>query len=510
MLTGPGTGRPTPSSHPQGTSLEEVLGRTPDYEVVAHKHNGWFVVTVRGRYLDPMIEVLRTRVFKESKLSLAIDLSKLANVGMPLAREIYFFSQQLRQQGDRRVVLLNPPEKMRSLLGLISPSAKMITFSTENELPADVRTLENMAERMETECVAIRKSITTNALWQFVDRESSWLCPFCAQIIEDVKVVSRVSIPQAVVEKVYRHIHHGCSVYNPVTPQYQPVEALEKKIHAVNEQKFRASSAHAEKLESTVKQLQDKAQFAESMEQGLRVAVDRQRRLLPARPPEVQGCEIALVYRPAQRVSGDFYDFMELPDGRMGISIGDVAGHGIEAGILMGMTKKVINIRALDLGDPVAAMRKANADIYKELDRQTFVTAFLAFYDPQTRLLSYARAGHNPPLLFNKKREPRHRKFDASGLMLGMSLGAVFDRAIRGENVQLESGDVLFFFTDGLEEAKNEKQQLFGLDRVTPILESEVDRPASFILGAVSFALDRFCGQCPQEDDITAICVKIL
>lgn len=511
------TGTPVPPIQPArnpgpGHALaggkEEIVTRTPDYEIATRRHGNWLLVFLRGRYVDQMIEVLQNQVFKE-KTSYAVDLSKLANIAMPLARHFYFVAGQLKS-GDTRLVLLNPPEKMRSLIGLIASGAKLITFSAEDELPPDARNIEAAAARLDQEYADIRKNITTNSLWQFVDREACWLCPFCTQTLEDAKVVSRVSVPQPVVEKIYRHIHHRCDVYNPAQPRFQPAAALEQKIKAINDAKFSASRAHAETLESKVRLLQDKAQFADAMEQGLKVAVDRQRRLLPARPPEIRGCEIALVYRPAQHVSGDFYDFIEIPGGKLGISIGDVAGHGIEAGILMGMTKKVINIRATELNDPVAALRKANGDIYKELDRQTFVTAFLATYDPSTRLLSYARAGHNPPILFSRARTPTSRKFDAGGLMLGMSQGAVFDRAMQGENVQLQTGDVLFFYTDGLEEAKNTQSELFGLQRVVPILESECDRPASFILGAVSFALDRFCGSVPQEDDVTAICVKIL
>lgn len=514
----PGTGKPLPPTQPSkvpplppigAKAKEEVVVRTPDFEIATRRHGSWLIVHLRGRYVDAMLEALQNSVFKE-KSSFAIDLSKLANIAMPLARQLYFLSSQLKQGGDTRLALLNPPEKFRSLLGLIAPNAKMIMFTEEDELPGDARNVEAAAARLEAEYETIRKNITTNALWQFVDRESSWLCPFCAELLDDVKVVSRVSVPQPMVEKIYRHINHRCSAYNPVQPKFQPAPLLEQKIKTTNEMKFSASVQRVETLETKVKQLEDRAQFADAMEQGLKVAVDRQRRLLPPRPPEVPGCEIALVYRPAQHVSGDFYDFIELQGGKLGLSLGDVAGHGIEAGILMGMTKKVINIRATELNEPVAALRKANGDIYKELDRQTFVTAFLAFYDPQTRLFSYARAGHNPPILYNRKRQPPSRKLDAGGLMLGMSQGVVFDRAMAGENVQLQTGDILFFYTDGLEEAKNEKGELFSLHRVIPILESEFERPASFILGAVSFALDRFCGALPQEDDVTAICVKIL
>jgi len=196
--------------------------------------------------------------------------------------------------------------------------------------------------------------------------------------------------------------------------------------------------------------------------------------------------------------------------GRTGFSIGDVAGHGIEAGILMGMTKKVINIRASDCDEPVEVMRKANGDIYKELDRQTFVTAFLGMLDPEKKQFVYARAGHNPPLLFNRKRTPPHRKFDTGGLMLGMSLGTIFDRAMTGETVDLQQGDVILLYTDGLEEAKNDKGELFGTQRMAEVLEKEGERPSKFMLGALGFELDRFAGTGVAEDDVTAVCIKCL
>ncbi|HVE41651.1 MAG TPA: SpoIIE family protein phosphatase, partial [Planctomycetota bacterium] len=88
----------------------------------------------------------------------------------------------------------------------------------------------------------------------------------------------------------------------------------------------------------------------------------------------VTGCEIAYTYRPADELSGDFFDFVEMTDGRIGFVIGDVSGHGIEAGILMGMTKKVLSIRLSEIGDPVAAVKKTNADIVKDMDRSSFVT----------------------------------------------------------------------------------------------------------------------------------------
>lgn len=498
---------PVPTPKPKPTATENILARTPSYEVVTQSRGPWTLVTLRGMYDDAMVEILRNKVFK-TRTSLAFDLTNLSGITIQLARELYFTASKMRTT-EHRLVLVNPGEKISSLILLIAPDAKIASFPTLEELPSDPRSLEQQIERLEVEFEEIRKNLFTNPLWQFVDRETCWLCPFCANAVEDVKIVSRVSIARQTLDNLYRHLHRRCIGFNPKMPRFKPQAELEAKIKKINAEKFSASKSHATTLESKVRVLEDKAQLADSLEQSLKIAVDRQQRLLPAKPPQIPNCDIALTYRPAQRVSGDFYDFIDMGQGRIGIAIGDVAGHGIEAGILMGMTKKVLNIRASELMDPVEAMKQTNSDIYKDLDRQTFVTAFLGMFDPAAKTLTYARAGHNPPLLYNKSRTPAHQKLEAGGMMLGMAPGTLFDRAMTGETIQLEPGDMILFYTDGLEEAKNEKSELFGLARVAPVLEHDAERPSAYVLGAIAFELERFCGKLPQEDDITAICLKI-
>ncbi len=500
---------PVPPPRPMPPSDEDTVARKASFEIKSRRQGPWLVVSLRGTYTDEIVEVLRKEIFRQ-KVSFAIDLSLLAGIKSTLARELWFVSQQLRTAGDTRLVLLNQPEALRGLFTLISQGAKLAAFQSPEDLPADAKGLEQHLARIETEMSDLKKQIMGNALWQFVDRENCWLCPFCGKIQDDVKLVSKVSITQAVVEKVSRHLHHRCAGYSPANPRYLPAPQLEATIRTNNEDKFNASRGRNAALETKVRELSGKAQWAESMEAGLKLAVDRQKRLLPSKTPEIPGFELAIVYRPAARVSGDFYDFIDMGEGKVGFTIGDVAGHGIEAGILMGMTKKVLNIRASELGDPVAAMRKTNTDIYKELDRQTFVTAFLGVLDPASKSWNYARAGHNPPLLFNARRTPQHLKMEAGGLMLGMSTGAVFEKTMVGETIQLQGGDIILLYTDGLEEAKNSKGELFGTTRMAQVLEKEYDRPTSFILGALSFELDRFIGTVPAEDDITAVCIKAL
>lgn len=493
---------PTP---PAGST---VVARTPDYEITTQRRGNWLIAGIRGRYEEKVLDILRTQILNQPA-SFAFDFSGLNGITVNLAREVWFLSNKLRTT-DFRVVLVNPGDKIRSLIGLIAPGAKVPNVTGLEDLPAEPKLLEAHLARIAAEQEELRKNLTSNAIWQYVDREACWLCPFCATIVEEVRIPSRVSIPLPVLEQVYRHIHRRCPRYSPANPKYHTQAELEAKIKQVNADKFAVSKQFTAQLETKVRTLEAKTSWAESLEASMKLAVDRQKHMLPEKAPQLPGCEIAISYRPAQQVSGDFYDFIEMGEGRVGISIGDVAGHGIEAGILMGMTKKVLNIRASELMDVVEAMKRTNIDIYKDLDRQTFVTAFLGMFDPATKQFTYARAGHNPPFLVNKARTPVTTKFDAGGLMLGMSQGTMFDRSMQQRTVDLQSGDVILLYTDGLEEAKNTSGELFGLQRCMQIVEAECDKPANYILGALSLAVDRFSGGLPQEDDITTICLKIL
>ncbi|MBI4564960.1 MAG: PP2C family protein-serine/threonine phosphatase [Planctomycetes bacterium] len=496
---------PTPSQ-PPGT--ERVLSSNADFQVAARVLGNWLFVLLRGHYDDRLLTALRTQVFTQ-RMSLAIDVSGLTGITTTLARELYLTAGRMKST-KFRLALVNPNEKVLSLISLLAPGARLPSFAAPEELPPDPLQMERQLERADKEREQIRAGLRANPLWQHVDREGHWLCPFCAKTVDQVRLTARLSVPAPTIEAIYGHLHAQCDGYDPDAPQPKTARDLEAALKAINEEKLKTARSFATALETKVRVLEDKAQWAQSFEQGLKIAVDRQKRLLPAKPPDIPGCDVALVYRPAQSVSGDFYDFIDMGQGRVGLAIGDVAGHGIEAGILMGMTKKVLSIRAHELGDAAAALCRANADVYGDLDRRTFVTAFLGVYDPAARVLTYARAGHNPPLLFNRDRAPSVQKLDTGGLMLGMSQSALFDRTMKSEAVQMLSGDVVLLYTDGLEEAKNAQGEQFGLDRFTKVLEAQWGKPACNIVGALSLALDTFCGSVAQEDDVTVICLKVL
>jgi sigma-B regulation protein RsbU (phosphoserine phosphatase) len=279
-------------------------------------------------------------------------------------------------------------------------------------------------------------------------------------------------------------------------------------VRRANQEKVVVSKRRMSAMETKIHALSDKARMADELAESVRGAWDRQRRLLPAKPPPAAGADIDILYRPAALVSGDFYDFVPLAGGRLGFFIGDVSGHGIEAGILMGMAKKVLAIRLEEHGAPAAAIRRANQDLFRELDRQSFVTAFAGVYDPAARTLEFARAGHNPPVLYNPARTPACEELQPSGQGLGLSSGDLFDQALEARTLALRGGDILVLYTDGLVEARDPSNQQFGAERLMATLESSLGEPPPFLLSRIAGELDRFAAGAPPDDDVTVLCLR--
>ncbi len=484
---------------------EETILRTPQFEIAAVRVGAFLVVRLRGRYVDDLLLPLRKRVFNQPKTNFAVDVTGMSDLAMPLARELYFASQSLKGT-PHRLVLLRPPEKILSLLSLLS-TAPLPSVSSENDLGQDLaQTDERLAQR-DRELARIRAEIQNTPVWQQFLRDAGWCCPYCGKLQEDVKISSRVNVVPVALERIYDHVWLRCPLFRPGSGgRYRPLTELQAVIRAATADDLAAAKMDVAVMETKLTQLEKKAKKAEAFEQSLKIASARQRRLLPEKPPTVFGAEISILYRPAERVSGDFYDFVEFPDGRLGLVIGDVAGHGIEAAILMGMAKKVLALRLEEFGDPVETVRRANHDLYRDLDRQIFVTAFVALLDAPNRSLSYARAGHNPPLLY---RAGRTRRLEAGGLGLGMSDGPVFERALVGESVSLEEQELLLLYTDGIVEAKDGSGEEYGIERLERTLGETDGKNVNFLLGILGHELDRFSGGRPQEDDITAVAVKI-
>jgi phosphoserine phosphatase RsbU/P len=242
-----------------------------------------------------------------------------------------------------------------------------------------------------------------------------------------------------------------------------------------------------------------------TMKRDLEIAREIQTWLVPSKPPEVAGADIAFASRPQNSVAGDYYDAFyptanAAENGKLMLVIADVAGKSIPAALLMATLQaslRTIAGEGAPLGELVVRLnRYASAH---SLDGRRFTTAVLTEYDPATRHLAYVNAGHNPPIL--RHANAALEKLEVGGLPLGIETGAVYDTAA----VDLRPGDALIFYTDGVVEAFDEKGDPFGderwLDAIRALPEWNAQESLQFLMKRV----DDFVGLTHQSDDITCL-----
>ena len=242
---------------------------------------------------------------------------------------------------------------------------------------------------------------------------------------------------------------------------------------------------------------------SEKMARELEVAGEIQASFLPESVPDLLGWDIAAAIEPARRTSGDFYDFMDLGNGRYGILIADVADKGTGAALYMALSRTIIRTFAFQYPDqPEVALRKANERILSDTMSDQFVTVFYAVLDVATGTITYANAGHNPILVLADGTEPRWL------FKTGIPLGMLEEMVWKQEQITLQSGDIMLFYTDGVTEAQISSEALFGEDRLLAVGQATRQDGADRVVTAVAEAIHEFVGDAPQFDDITLVVLK--
>lgn len=249
--------------------------------------------------------------------------------------------------------------------------------------------------------------------------------------------------------------------------------------------------------------------FSESerkqLEEELELSAVVQRALLPQTPPEIPGVELAAFTRPAAIVGGDYFDFFHFRDGTHGLVIADIPGHGVSAGMLMSSLQTAIRTMAPDTDSPSEILERINRFYIHNIHLTTFVTIFLARFDPITHTLTYASAGHNPPAVVNKRQSEVTWLYPTAP-----AIGLAEEFHSRTESVMLEHGDVLFLYTDGVTEAFNPTLEQFGTMRLAELLEKNVSLGATDLIQAVRQGLEVFGDGHLLEDDTTFVALKLV
>lgn len=298
-----------------------------------------------------------------------------------------------------------------------------------------------------------------------------------------VLVLNRVDIPPRLLDL----ISISAQIVSVVLSKKQMSQALIEKSHCLRNLKL-----HAQYVEK------------KRIERDLELARDIQARLLPEKPPKIKGLEIKTFFKPAHQVGGDYYDFHLLNALKGWCFLGDVAGKGSAAAIIMATLRSMLR----------AELRKSfayagnlltglNTLLCPDVREGGFVTFFAGFIDMQRERVMFSNAGH-PPLLVYRQEEDRIESFEA----LTMPLGIADDTIYPTQSIPFRSQDILLLYTDGIHEARNPSKEEFGLERLRTVFQQAHRWRPERIVQAVLKAVEDFREELPQHDDITLMVIK--
>lgn len=224
--------------------------------------------------------------------------------------------------------------------------------------------------------------------------------------------------------------------------------------------------------------------------------------------PELPGYRFAARFEACEDVSGDFYEFISLPDGRLGFAQGDVSGHGMQAGLIMSMAKKTLSIFASSGGSPAETLAMVNDSLVDDLGGRIFISMTYAILDPGLGTIVWARAGHNPTMCFNLHTDEVD-EIRPKGMVVGMKKGAIFRNSLEEYTTQVRSGDVFLVYTDGINETMNRQNEEYGTELLIEIMRKHSAAGPDVLLDRIMDSVRQFRGGSTASDDSTllALCV---
>ena len=279
---------------------------------------------------------------------------------------------------------------------------------------------------------------------------------------------------------------------------------LSEQEYSVDDRKLlndlATQAAPAVRVAQLVRQQEAEAMERGRMEQELKIAGIIQQTLLPKALPQIDGYDVAAYYRPAREVGGDFYDFLYLDDGRVGLVIGDVTDKGVPAALVMATTRTLIRASAERLVSPGAVLERVNDLLQPDIPARMFVTCLYALLDPKTGVLQFANAGHDLPYRAGVNGTD---ELHARGMPLGLMSGMAYEE----KTIQLDPGDTILFYSDGLAEAHAPDGEMFGFPRVKALLQHKAvcEELIQYLLAQLA----DFTGEgWEQEDDVTLVTLQ--
>ncbi len=247
----------------------------------------------------------------------------------------------------------------------------------------------------------------------------------------------------------------------------------------------------------------------ERFSRELEIAHQVQARLLPQRDPSLKDYIIKGLCVSAREVGGDYYDYFDLGDNKLGVVIGDVSGKGLPAAFYMTLTKGIFQSQASVSLSPSEVLKRVNKILINTLEKGSFVTMFYGVLDCAENTFLYARAGHEPGIYYNSEKN-KVEILRPPGIGLGLKDGSIFEKNICDRKLSLNSGDIILLYTDGFNDARNKDDEDYGRERILKFIEKNNKIAGDEFLRALSDEISAFSANSPQFDDLTVISIKYL
>ena len=241
---------------------------------------------------------------------------------------------------------------------------------------------------------------------------------------------------------------------------------------------------------------------AERFDRQVKAASEIQHRMLPSQPPRHAGLELGGAYDPTLEVGGDFYDFIELPDGQLGVCIADVVGKGLPAALMMASVRSALRVHAYQSHDVGCIMERVNRHMCRDTRAGEFATLIYGVFSADSHTFTYSNAGHIPPLLL---RGDKLTELTAGGLVIGVQPEETFERG----TTLLNPSDILIMITDGVTEAMDFEGTAYGRDRLVASIRKHRSLDAQQLVQQILWDVRRFVGLADQSDDITIVVAKV-
>jgi sigma-B regulation protein RsbU (phosphoserine phosphatase) len=328
-----------------------------------------------------------------------------------------------------------------------------------------------------------------------------------AKTVEGLKIAGIILLGAVVVVAIVAFLSSR-SVTRPVRQLAQAAQKLSKGDYDTRVD-IRTGD-ELQELGETFSEVGPKLAEREQMKRSLELAMEIQQSLLPQESPKLEGFDVAGTSVYCEETGGDYFDFIDLIDvgaGKLGIAVGDVTGHGIAAALLMASARGALRSHAGRHGGNLDELFRAlNLHLVRDTGEGLFMTLFYGILDAETRSLCWTSAGHDPAFWLHR-RSGKIEELPNTGIPLGVVEETAFEQA---GPVVLGSGDVVLVGTDGIWEARNAADEMFGKQRLCELLSDRADSSAREIHNAVVSAVNDFRAAGPQEDDITLVVIKAL